>query len=658
MKYNEVAKRIAKTVDKDNIVAAAHCATRLRLVVKDVNKIDQVALDNDPDVKGTFNANGQYQIIIGPGDVDGVYDEFVKITGVKQATPDDLKQIAAKSGKKNPLMDLIKVLSDIFVPLIPALVAGGLLMALNNILTGAGMFGPKSLVQMFPQITGLSEMVNLMASAPFAFLPILIGITATRRFGGSEILGAAAGMMLVMPSLINGYGVAEAVASGKMPTWDLFGLSVAQAGYQGQVLPVIGVAFILATLEKFFHKHLKGAIDFTFTPMLAMLITGFVTFIVVGPVLRIVSNGITDGLTWLVTTFGFIGYGVFGSFYSAIVITGLHQSFPAIETQLLANISKTGGDFIFPIATAANVAQGAATFAVYFLAKGNTKLRALSSSAGASAMLGITEPALFGVNLKYRFPFFIALGASGIASLVMGLFKVMSSSLGPAGLIGFIAIPANQWVGFFIAVIVSFSLSFVATYVYGRSHMPATDETVAQEAETTEPITHAEGFGIAAPVVGQLVDIKTVGDAVFSSGMMGKGVAIEPTDNKIFAPADGEITVAYESKHAYGIKTTDGVEVLIHVGIDTVNLAGQGFTSEITQGQQVKKGQLLGTFDKQIIADAGYPVTTMVIVTNTNDFKNVALDATFGDTVQTTDTVMTAVPEVESGSETIASANA
>lgn len=657
MKYNEVAKRIAKTVDKDNIVAAAHCATRLRLVVKDVNKIDQVALDNDPDVKGTFNANGQYQIIIGPGDVNGVYDEFVKITGVKQATPDDLKQIAAKSGKKNPLMDLIKVLSDIFVPLIPALVAGGLLMALNNILTGAGMFGPKSLVQMFPQITGLSEMVNLMASAPFAFLPILIGITATRRFGGSEILGAAAGMMLVMPSLINGYGVAEAVASGKMPTWDLFGLSVAQAGYQGQVLPVIGVAFILATLEKFFHKHLKGAIDFTFTPMLAMLITGFVTFIVVGPVLRIVSNGITDGLTWLVTTFGFIGYGVFGSFYSAIVITGLHQSFPAIETQLLANISKTGGDFIFPIATAANVAQGAATFAVYFLAKGNTKLRALSSSAGASAMLGITEPALFGVNLKYRFPFFIALGASGIASLVMGLFKVMSSSLGPAGLIGFIAIPANQWVGFFIAVIVSFSLSFVATYVYGRSHMPATDETVVQEAETTEPTTHADGFGIDAPVAGQLVDIKTVGDAVFSSGMMGEGVAIEPTDNKIFAPADGEITVAYESKHAYGIKTTDGVEVLIHVGIDTVNLAGQGFTSEVTQGQQVKKGQLLGTFDKQIIADAGYPVTTMVIVTNTNDFKNVALDATFGDTVQTTDTVMTAVPVVESGSETIASAN-
>lgn len=643
MNYKEVAKRVADAVDKENIIAAAHCATRLRLVVKDVKKIDQKALDNDPDLKGTFNANGQYQIIVGPGDVNGVYDEFVKLTGVKQASTDDLKQIAASSGKQNPLMALIKVLSDIFVPLIPALVAGGLLMALNNILTGAGMFGPKSLVEMFPQITGLAQMVNLMASAPFAFLPILIGITATRRFGGSEILGAAAGMMLVMPSLINGYSVAEAVASGKMPTWDLFGLHVAQAGYQGQVLPIIGVAFILANLEKFFHKHLKGAIDFTFTPMLSILITGFVTFIVVGPILRIVSNGITDGLTWLVTTFGFIGYAIFGSFYSAIVITGLHQSFPAIETQLLANISKTGGDFIFPIAASANVAQGAATFAIYFLAKGNTKLRALSSSAGASAMLGITEPALFGVNLKYKFPFFIALGASGVASLVMGLFHVMSSSLGPAGLIGFIAIPANKWIGFFIAIAISFALSFVVTLMYGRSHMPS--DSVSTDVDNTVVADQVSGFKVDAPVAGQLVDIKTVSDAVFSSGMMGEGVAIEPLGHEIIAPADGEITVAYATKHAYGLKTADGVEVLIHIGIDTVNLAGKGFESQVVQGQQVKKGDVLGTFDKQVISDAGYPVTTMVIVTNTKTFKTVVLNQPFGANVASNDVIITAVPE-------------
>ncbi|RDG18453.1 PTS beta-glucoside transporter subunit IIBCA [Leuconostoc pseudomesenteroides] len=648
MDYRKVAERVAQAVKKDNIVAAAHCATRLRLVVKDVKNIDQAALDNDPDLKGTFNANGQYQIIVGPGDVNGVYDEFVKLTGVKQASTDDLKKIAVASGKKNPLMDLVKVLSDIFVPLIPALVAGGLLMALNNILTQPNMFGPKSLVGMYPSITGLSEMVNLMASAPFAFLPILIGITATRRFGGNEILGAAAGMMLVMPSLVNGYNVAEAVATGKMPTWDLFGLSVAQAGYQGQVLPVIGVAFILATLEKFFHKHLKGAIDFTFTPMLALIITGFITFIVLGPVLRTVSNGITDGLTWLVTTFGFIGYGVFGSFYSAIVITGLHQSFPAIETQLLANVAKTGGDFIFPIATVANVAQGAATFAIYFLSKGNEKVRALSSSAGASAMLGITEPAMFGVNLKYKFPFFIALGSSGIAALVMGLFHVMSSSLGPAGLIGFIAIPANKWVGFFLAVAVAFIVSFVVTLTYGKSHMPNQNNGASQTtADVSADASTVDGFEISAPVSGQLVDLATVNDPVFAGGMMGKGAAIEPADGTIVAPADGTITVAYATKHAFGLTTADGVEILIHIGIDTVNLDGKGFESFVKQGQTVSKGDKLGTFDAAIIKDAGYPVTTMVLVTNTNNFEQVIVDAPYGNQVITTDDILTIVPKAQ-----------
>lgn len=648
MDYRKVAERVAQAVKKDNIVAAAHCATRLRLVVKDVKNIDQAALDNDPDLKGTFNANGQYQIIVGPGDVNGVYDEFVKLTGVKQASTDDLKKIAVASGKKNPLMDLVKVLSDIFVPLIPALVAGGLLMALNNILTQPNMFGPKSLVGMYPSITGLSEMVNLMASAPFAFLPILIGITATRRFGGNEILGAAAGMMLVMPSLVNGYNVAEAVATGKMPTWDLFGLSVAQAGYQGQVLPVIGVAFILATLEKFFHKHLKGAIDFTFTPMLALIITGFITFIVLGPVLRTVSNGITDGLTWLVTTFGFIGYGVFGSFYSAIVITGLHQSFPAIETQLLANVAKTGGDFIFPIATVANVAQGAATFAIYFLSQGNEKVRALSSSAGASAMLGITEPAMFGVNLKYKFPFFIALGSSGIAALVMGLFHVMSSSLGPAGLIGFIAIPANKWVGFFLAVAVAFIVSFVVTLTYGKSHMPNQNNGASQTtADVSADASTVDGFEISAPVSGQLVDLATVNDPVFAGGMMGKGAAIEPADGTIVAPADGTITVAYATKHAFGLTTADGVEILIHIGIDTVNLDGKGFESFVKQGQTVSKGDKLGTFDAAIIKDAGYPVTTMVLVTNTNNFEQVIVDAPYGNQVITTDDILTIVPKAQ-----------
>ncbi len=625
MDHKEVAKRVAAALGEDNLVAAAHCATRLRLVVKDTANIDQAALDDDADLKGTFEANGQYQIIVGPGDVNTVYKELVAITGVGEVSKDELKDVA--NTETNPLMKLIKVLSDIFVPLIPALVAGGLLMALNNVLTGQGLFGPQSIVEMVPGIQGFAEIVNLMASAPFAFLPILIGFSATKRFGGNPYLGAAAGMMLVMPSLVNGYGVAEAIASNKMPYWDVFGFKIAQAGYQGQVLPVIGVAWILATLEKFFHKHLKNAIDFTFTPMLAVIITGFVTFAVVGPVLRGISNGMTDGLVWLVNTLGGVGYGIFGLGYSAIVLTGLHQSFPAIETSLLADIAKTGGDFIFPIAAAANVAQGAATFAIFFLTK-NEKQKGLASSSAFSAMLGITEPAMFGVNLKLKFPFFIGLGAAGIASTIMGFAGVRGVSLGPAGIIGFIAIKPASIPMFMLGIAVSFVLAFLATYIYGKGRMDvpanvATTGTTAQDiniVKTSEGVLAEELF---APVTGQAIQLSETKDQVFSSGLMGKGIAIEPTVGEIYAPADGTLTVTNDSKHAYGLLTANGAEVLLHIGIDTVQMAGDGFSTQVKQGQVVKKGDLLGTFNIDKIKAAGYEATVMVIVTNTMSFVEV-----------------------------------
>ena len=625
MDHKEVAKRVAAALGEDNLVAAAHCATRLRLVVKDTANIDQAALDDDADLKGTFEASGQYQIIVGPGDVNTVYKELVAITGVGEVSKDELKDVA--NTETNPLMKLIKVLSDIFVPLIPALVAGGLLMALNNVLTGQGLFGPQSIVEMVPGIQGFAEIVNLMASAPFAFLPILIGFSATKRFGGNPYLGAAAGMMLVMPSLVNGYGVAEAIASNKMPYWDVFGFKIAQAGYQGQVLPVIGVAWILATLEKFFHKHLKNAIDFTFTPMLAVIITGFVTFAVVGPVLRGISNGMTDGLVWLVNTLGGVGYGIFGLGYSAIVLTGLHQSFPAIETSLLADIAKTGGDFIFPIAAAANVAQGAATFAIFFLTK-NEKQKGLASSSAFSAMLGITEPAMFGVNLKLKFPFFIGLGAAGIASTIMGFAGVRGVSLGPAGIIGFIAIKPASIPMFMLGIAVSFVLAFLATYIYGKGRMDvpanvATTGTTAQDiniVKTSEGVLAEELF---APVTGQAIQLSETKDQVFSSGLMGKGIAIEPTVGEIYAPADGTLTVTNDSKHAYGLLTANGAEVLLHIGIDTVQMAGDGFSTQVKQGQVVKKGDLLGTFNIDKIKAAGYEATVMVIVTNTMSFAEV-----------------------------------
>ncbi|AMB99537.1 PTS beta-glucoside transporter subunit EIIBCA [Aerococcus urinaehominis] len=632
MNHKEVAQRVADALGQGNLTSAAHCATRLRLVVKDVDQINQAALDEDPDLKGTFKANGQYQIIVGPGDVGPVYDELVKITGATAASTAEVKNEAQANDTSNPVMRLIKVLSDIFVPLIPALTAGGLLMALNNVLTAPGLFGPQAVVEMYPALTDVASMINMFASAPFAFLPILIGFSATKRFGGNPFLGAAAGMMLVMPDLINGYAVAETMAAGEMPVWNIFGLEIAQAGYQGQVLPVIGVAWILASLEKFFHKHLNNAVDFTFTPMLSVIITGFLTFAFVGPVLRTASDWFTSSLVWLVDTLGGLGLGVFGIFYSPIVLTGLHQAFPAVETSLIADLANTGGNFIFPVASAANVAQGAAALAIFFLTK-SEKEKGLASSSALSAMLGITEPAMFGVNLKHRFPFYSAMAGAGVGALMMGLMGVRSRSLGPAGLIGFVAIFAEKIPAYMLALLASIAVSFIVTFIYGKRKFsqlsqetqtdnqaePATNQATASPAQSTSAIGP---LAVSNPVAGRYIPLSQVADPVFSQEIMGKGAAILPSEGKIYAPVTGELSVTNDSKHAYGFTGQDGLEVLIHIGIDTVKMNGQGFTSHLSQGDQVTTGQLVAEFDIDTIKAAGYDPTVMVIITNSNDFQN------------------------------------
>ncbi|GMS55071.1 sucrose-specific PTS transporter subunit IIBC [Enterococcus raffinosus] len=629
MNHQKVAREVSKAVGEGNIQAAAHCATRLRLVLKDPSKVDHAALDNNDDVKGTFEANGQFQIIIGPGDVNKVYAELVKLTNVKEASTEDLKAVAAEGKKVNPAMAFIKVLSDIFVPIVPALVAGGLLMAINNVLTSPNLFGPQSVVEMFPNIKDVASIINLLSSAPFAFLPILVGFSATKRFGGNGYLGAAMGMAMVMPDLINGYGVANAIAEGSMPYWNIFGLQVAQAGYQGSVLPVLAVSWILATLEKFFHKKISAAFDYTFTPMLAIIITGFLTFIFVGPVMRTVSDGLTDGLVWLYQTTGAVGLGIFGLFYSPIVITGLHQSFPAIETTLLADVARTGGSFIFPVASMANIAQGAAALAIFVLSK-NEKQKSLASSASISALLGITEPAIFGINLKLKFPFVCAMIASGIASVSLGIFHVLSVAMGPASVIGFISIAPKSIPFFMIGVVISFILGFLLTFIYGKKKMevPATAAADGQEAvminENPDQSLAVQDDVLSAVVTGEVLPLKEVKDPVFSTEMMGKGVAIIPESDQLFAPADGVLTVMYDSKHAYGIQADSGAEILIHIGIDTVNLAGQFFSTNKKKGERVKKGELLGTFDREAIKKAGYDDTVMLLVTNSAAYGDVS----------------------------------
>lgn len=630
MDYKKVASQVIEAVGRDNMVAAAHCATRLRLVLKDDQKIDQAALDNNADVKGTFKTNGQYQIIIGPGDVNFVYDELIKQTGLSEASTEDLKQIAAGNQKFNPVMAFIKLLSDIFVPIIPALVAGGLLMALNNFLTSAGLFGPKALVETYPAIKGLSSMIQVMSAAPFIFMPVLVGISAAKRFGANQFLGAAVGMIMTTPGLIEG------------KYWNIFGLHVSQTNYYYQVIPVLAAVYILSVLEKWLHKKLPDAVDFTFTPLISLMVTGFLTFVIVGPVMRGLSDAITNGIVWLYDTLGFVGTGVFGLLYSPIVLTGLHQAFPAIETQLITAFTQnhTGyGDFIFVVASMANVAQGAACFAVFMLTK-NKKMKGLSSSATVSALLGITEPALFGVNLKLRFPFFCALIGSGIASAIAGLTHVIAVSLGSAAFLGFLSINAKSIPLYVMCELISFAVAFALTFFYGKTHadlvnpeVAATAASAAQASATSSQVEAAsemvadvadvDNENIAAPVDGQVKDLGDVNDQVFSTKLMGDGAAIVPSDGTVYSPVDGQVTVAYETKHAYGLKSKDGAEVLIHIGIDTVNLKGEGFESFVKQGQTVKAGDKLGTVDLAKVKAAGYDTTVMVVVTNTNNYASV-----------------------------------
>ncbi|OFP36274.1 sucrose-specific PTS transporter subunit IIBC [Corynebacterium sp. HMSC071B10] len=622
MEHAAVARRVLEGVGgEDNIVGAAHCATRLRMVLKDPSKADTAALEDDPDLKGVFETGGMFQIIVGPGDVDLVFKELDALTSKSIAvSTEELKSVAANQG--NWFTRFIKVFSDIFVPLIPILVGGGLLMALNNVLTAEGLFGPESLVGMFPAIEGLTQIINVLASAPFAFLPVLVGFSATKRFGGNEYLGAGIGMAMVHPELINGYDVANAMADGSMTYWDLFGFPVAQAGYQGAVLPVLAVAWILATIEKWFHKRLKGTVDFLVTPLATLLITGFITFIAVGPAVRWLGDLLIHGLANLYEVGGPIGGFLFGLVYSPIVITGLHQSFPPIELELF----KQGGSFIFATASMANIAQGAAALAVYFLTR-NAKLKGLAGSSGISAVFGITEPAIFGVNLRLRWPFYVGMGAASIGAMLIAIFDVKAMALGAAGFIGVVSMRASDMGIFLVLAVVTFVLSFGAAYGYGR-YLVGKNGTIdpdapeqAEPAQTPLVAPSADALRVVSPLSGEAVALAQVSDPMFAQGKLGEGIAIVPTVGELRAPLDGKVAVTFPSGHAYAIRGTgtDGkaVDVLMHIGFDTVNLKGEHFTAHVKKGDEVRAGDLLATFDIDAIVDAGYEVTTPIVVSNT-----------------------------------------
>lgn len=623
MDHSTVASRVLTAIGgEDNLVAAAHCATRLRMVLKDDKLVDRDALDNDEDLKGTFESGGMFQVIVGPGDVDNVFRELDKQTSKSIAvSTEELKDVVAQSG--NWFTRAVKVLADIFVPLIPILVGGGLLMAINNVLVAEGLFGPQPLVERFPQIADFAGMINLLASAPFAFLPVLVGFTATKRFGGNEFLGAGMAMAMVSPGLISGYAVATTMAAGDMPYWDLFGLQVAQAGYQGSVLPILVVSWLLATVEKFLHRRLRGTLDFLATPVLTLLVIGFITFIAVGPAMRWLGDSLGQWISQGYEFAGPVGGFLFGLIYSPIVITGLHQSFPPIEIQLWAQ----GGSFIFAIASMANIAQGAATLAVYTLAKSD-RLKGLSGASGVSALFGITEPAIFGVNLRLRWPFFIAMGGAAIGGLLVALFGVTASALGAAGFIGVVSISEGDWVPFLLIALTTLVITFAAAWTYGRylirkngSIDPDAVETGVSTSPAGPVVEASESAAVvASPLTGSVTALAEVSDAMFASGKLGSGLAVTPTEGRLVSPLDGKVIVAFPSGHAFAVRGqgADGqnIDILMHIGFDTVQLEGRHFTPKVSKGDTVVAGDLLCEFDIAGITAAGYEVTTPVVVSN------------------------------------------
>ncbi len=612
---------------KDNIASAAHCATRLRLVLKNESLINKDALDDIDLVKGNFNNGGQFQIILGTGIVNKVYAEFIKMANITEMTKEELKQQAAK--KMNPIQKLLKTLADVFVPILPALVASGLLMGINNILTAQGMFvADKSLVEAFPAIKDFAEMVNLFSNAGFTFLPVLIGFSAAKIFGATPILGAVIGAIMIHPDLMNGYSYGQALLDGTVPYWEIFGLSVAKVGYQGTVLPVIASSFCLAFVEKRLRKVVPAMLDNIVTPLLSVLIAGALTFLFIGPVMRGVGDAMTNAVMWLFFDLGAIGGLIYGVTYPLLVITGMHHSLVTAETQILANIGTLGGSPTFAVVAAANCAQGAAALAVMFKMKHDAKMKSLASASGISAFLGITEPAIFGVNLKLRYPFYGSLIGGGIGAAYATLMGVLSVSQGPCGIIGVICIRPDCMFQFIISMIVATIASFIATTLLGgilgkkemkKETVPNTSTPVVEVKSNIVDMENVEKV-LYAPIQGNIITRENIPDETFASGMLGDGVGVEPETGEVVAPCNGEITSLAETLHAIGITGPDGMEVLIHVGIDTVKMKGDGFKPFVKEGEKVKAGQKLLTFDIEKIKKAGYSTTSAVLLTNSSDY--------------------------------------
>lgn len=612
MDYAKCAKEIFDTVGgRSNLVSAAHCATRLRLVTVDNSKIDMKKLENIDGVKGVFSNNGQLQLIIGTGTVNKVYDEFLKVSGMTAATKEEVK--AAAVAKQPVFKRMIKALGDVFVPILPAIVASGLMMGLVEALGKA-----------MPAFAGSDwyGILDLFSNTAFTFLPILIAVSAARVFGGNIFLGAVIGMIMIHPNLINAWSVASMDAAD-IPVWHLFGFSIRQVGYQGHVIPVIIAVWIMCKLENWLHKHVPEMIDLFVTPLCTVLITGFLTIGLIGPVFSTAETYVLEFASWIITVGHGIGAMIMGAIYPLTVVCGIHHMYNVIEAGMLAS---DGLNIWMPIASAANFAQGATCLAVGLKAR-NYKTKSISIPSALSAALGITEPAIFGVNLRFMKPLVCGMAGGAVGALLGSIFHIGATSYGVTGIPGFLT-TLDYSAQYAIMLAVSFAVAFALTWFTWKEDpedakvtAAKTDDAPTATEETAEEVT-VDGTAkkLYAPIQGTIVPRNEIPDDTFAAGVLGDGVGIDPEEGVVVAPFDGEISSVTDTKHAIGITGPADMEVLIHVGVDTVNMKGDGFELLVEEGQKVKAGQKLMTFDIAKIKAAGYSPVAAVLLTNSDDY--------------------------------------
>lgn len=626
-RYERISTELTKLVGgRENIQGVAHCATRLRIVLKDNDLADLKAIEDVDLAKGVFVAGDQVQIIFGAGLVNDVYEVFAEQNNMKNMSLSDLKTEANK--KMNPLQRIIKALSDVFVDIMPGILAAALLTGLS------GVLGNLDFVKASDTLYGINRLINISSGAIFGFLPLAVAYSACKRFGGRPILGIVMGCIMLSDSLANAYSAAQGTV--EVTTLHIFGLGVQLVGFQGGIIVALLMGFVTAKLDQFFEKKVPEVIRLLLSPLLTTLVGALLLFTVIGPVGRGLSSGITNALVWMTQNLGVVGYGVFAGLQQLVVITGLHHIFGAIEAQLLAD---TGRNFLNPLMSVAIIAQGGAVLGYLVLHRKNVKVRELCVPSFISVLFGITEPALFGINLRYRFPIIGGCIGGAFGGIIVYMTNLAAVGFGTTVIPGIaLADPAgNGYVNYIVAHIIAIAGGFFVTLVLGRFMDKDSAEQDVEGKSFSEATKEEEKetLGTKKIVLEQVVDqevffgytegkqivIEDVKDETFAGKVLGDGVAVIPSVGKVYAPADGTIVNIFETKHALCFASNHGTEILIHIGVDTVNLKGKYFTAHVKDGDIVKKGQLLITFDKEQIEKAGYDTTIPMIFTDLSDDK-------------------------------------